>query len=219
MASPRTTAGASWRACRPAPTSPPRDDNVLFVLLYLHHVEGVRPDVNLIAQGVGDAALPSLRFDPSESRLFFTHHPNWNLPELDIVPQGLAFHVVRHGLPARPAAIEPRTLSGETDPRVPKDFLTGNLIGEFHFMLGLNLERTSWAEAEREYSLAAAAAPDNDVLLYNLGLVYERHGDLRAALAAFERSQAVNPRHLAGKGDVRAADRVAELRRRLDALR
>lgn len=195
------------------------DDNILFVLLYLHHVEGLRPDVNLIAQGVGDAALPSLRFDPSASRLYFTHHPNWNIPELDIAPEGLAFHVVRRGLPPRSVALEPRHLAGESDPRVPKDYLTHNLIGEFHFMLGLNLERSSWEEAEREYALAAAAAPDNDVLHYNLGLVYERHGDLAAALAAFERSQAINPRHLASRGEVRAADRVADLRRRLAASR
>lgn len=193
------------------------DDNILFVLLYLHHVEGLRPDVNLIAQGVGDAALPSLRFDPAASRLFFTHHPNWSLPELDIVPEGLVYHVLGHGLPPRTVTLEPRRLAGETDPRVPKDYLTRNLIGEFHFMAGLNLERASWPEAAAEYALAAASAPDNDVLHYNLGLVYERHGDLRAALAAFERSQAINPRHLASKSAVRAADRVAELRRRLAA--
>lgn len=195
------------------------DDNILFVLLYLHHVEGVRPDVNLIAQGVGDAELPALRFDPSASRLFFTHHPNWNLPELEVVPEGLAFHVVRRGLATGPAKLEPRRLAGEDDPRVPQDYLTRNLVGEFHFMLALNLELSSWPEAVRELEAAAAAAPDNDVLHYNLGLVYERRGDLSAALAAFERSQAINPRHLAARGQVRAADRVADLRRRLGAAR
>ena len=54
------------------------DDNILFVLIYLHLVEGVRPDVNLIMQGVGDADLPNLRFDPDDDPLYFTHHPNWN---------------------------------------------------------------------------------------------------------------------------------------------
>jgi tetratricopeptide (TPR) repeat protein len=86
-------------------------------------------------------------------------------------------------------------------------------------MLALNLELSSWPEAVRELEAAAAAAPDNDVLHYNLGLVYERRGDLSAALAAFERSQAINPRHLAARGQVRAADRVADLRRRLGAAR
>lgn len=193
------------------------DDNILFVLLYLHHVEGLRPDVHLIAQGVGDAALPSLRFDPAASRLFFTHHPNWNLPELEIVPEGLVFHVVGRGILPRQIDLGSRRLEGEDDPRVPRDYLTQNLVGEFHFMLGLNLERTSLRAAAEEFANAAAAAPDNDVLHYNLGLVYERQGDLDAALAAFERSQAINPRHLAGKGEVRALDRVAELRRRIAA--
>lgn len=193
------------------------DDNILFVLLYLHHVEGLRPDVNLIAQGVGDAALPPLRFDPGASRLFFTHHPNWNLPELDIAPEGLVFHVVASGMPPREVDLGRRELDGENDPNVPQDYLTRNLIGEFHFMLGLNLERTDWAAAAAEFAAAAAAAPDNDVLHYNLGLVYERHGDLAAAVAAFERSQAINPRHLAGKSAVRAADRIDDLRRRMAA--
>ena len=73
------------------------------------------------------------------------------------------------------------------------------------------------AAAAAEFTAAAAAAPDNDVLHYNLGLVYERRGDLAAAVAAFERSRAINPRHLASKTAVRAADRVDELRRRMAA--
>jgi tetratricopeptide (TPR) repeat protein len=191
------------------------DDNVLFVLLYLYHVEGVRPDVRLIPQGVGDANLPALRFDPAASRLYFTHHPNWNLAELDIVPEGLAYHVLGRGLAPRSVNLGAPSLDGEDAPRVPKDYLTRNLIGEFHFMRGVNLERTNWDEAVHEYVRAAAAAPDNDVLHYNLGLVYERHGDLRAALAAFERSEAINPRALPSASKVRAADKVESLRERL----
>ena len=34
------------------------DDNILFVLMYLHFVEGERPDINLILQGVGGGGLP-----------------------------------------------------------------------------------------------------------------------------------------------------------------
>jgi len=191
------------------------DDNILFVLLYLRHVEHLRPDVDLIAQGIGGADLPSLRFDPDQSLLYFTHHPNWHLPELDVAPEGLAFHVVRRGAAPRPVSLEPRELPGERDPRVPKDYLTSNLIGEFHYMLGLNLEGTDWPAAAAEYARAAAAAPQNDVLFYNLGLLYERRGLLREALGAFERSQAINPRHLASSSRVRAADKVTELRARL----
>ena len=73
------------------------DDNILFVLIYLHLVEGVRPDVDLVLQGVGGADLPPLRFNPDSEPLFFTHHPNWRLPALDIVPVGLVFRALRAG--------------------------------------------------------------------------------------------------------------------------
>ncbi len=191
------------------------DDNILFVLLYLYHVEGVRPDVDLIEQGVGGADLQKLHFDPDRDALFFTQNPNWNLPQLDVVPQDLAFRVVRRGTALPLANLQPRHLEGEDDPRVPRDYLTSNLIGEFHFMLGLNLERSDWTAAEGEYDRAAAAAPHNDVLFYNLGLVYERRGLLRKALVAFEHSAAINPRHLASSSRVLAADQVRALRARL----
>lgn len=189
------------------------DDNILFVLIYLQLVEGVRPDVDLILQGVG-GELPPLRFDPDEEPLFFTHHPNWRLPELAVVPVGLAFRVVRAGQDAAPT-LDPdtRELAGEHDPRVPKDYLTRNLIGEFHFMLGVTFERRDRERALAELAAAARTAFDNDVLFYNLGLVYERMGLPELALAAFERSHAINPREIPGPARARAADRIEVLRR------
>lgn len=189
------------------------DDNILFVLLYLQQVERVRPDVDLIAQGVG-GELPPLVFDPDRAALFFTHHPNWQLAALDVVPVGLAYRVVRAGRQSEPLPLARQRLEGEDDPRVPKDYLTRNLIGEFHFMLGVTHERRDRARALAELAAAARAAPDNDVLFYNLGLVYDRMGLGTAALAAFERSAAINPRPLPGPARVRAADKVAELRGR-----
>jgi hypothetical protein len=50
------------------------------------------------------------------------------------------------------------------------------------------------------------------VLFYNLGLVYARGGQLPEALAAFSRSQEINPRHLASGERPRAADRIEEIR-------
>ncbi len=202
------------------------DDNILFVLLYLRHVEGLRPDVDLVAQGVQGAdetPRPPLRFDPDRSRLYFTHHPNWNLPELEILPEGLLFRVARRGAPGeRPNAFaagsdiaaiaDADELAGESDPRVPKDYLTRNLIGEFHYMRGLAAELRDPERSAREFRIAAGAAPDNDVLFYNLGLIHSRAGRLPDALAAFERSQEINPRHLASGSRPRAADRIAELR-------
>ena len=114
--------------------------------------------------------------------------------------------------PSSSSVLAATGLAGENDPRVPKDYLTRNLVGEFHYMLGLNAQATDPAAAEREFRAAAAAAPDNDVLFYNLGLIYSRNGQWAEALAAFERSQEINPRHLASGYRPRAADRIEEAR-------
>lgn len=188
------------------------DDNVLFALLYLHFVEGLRPDIHLVLQGVGKAHLPQITFDPSRNPLFFTHHPNWNLPELDVVPVGVVFRAWRRSDPRPEPTIPRRELAGETDPRVPKDYLTRNLIGHFHYMLGLTEMEQSWPRARDEFSRAVEIAAQNDVLFYNLGLIFRRSGLFAEALQAFERSAAINPRHLASQSKPLAADRIVEVR-------
>jgi tetratricopeptide (TPR) repeat protein len=197
------------------------DDNILFVLIYLHLVERLRPDVDLVMQGVGDAELGALRFDPDTDPLYFTHHPNWDFAALEIVPVGLVFRTVRAGSPWPEPVIPETTLAGEDDPRVPKDYLTSNLIGQFHYMLAITWEARDWPRAVDEFARATAAAPDNDVLFYNLGLIYQRNGLARRSLAAFERADEINPRHIPSGRPVRSADKVAELRKeveRLDAI-
>jgi tetratricopeptide (TPR) repeat protein len=197
------------------------DDNILFVLLYLHLVEGRRPDLDLVLQGVGEADLPPLRFDPEHDPLFFTHHPNWSLPALEVVPVGLVFRVVRAGTPQPEPLLPDGPLAGEDDPRVPKDYLTQNLIGHFHYMLGVTFEPRDWLRARQEFAAAVRASPDNDVLFFNLGLIYARNGLYEDALAAFERSHAINPRHLPSGTRPRASARIAEVaaeRERVAAL-
>ncbi len=194
------------------------DDNILFVLIYLHLVEKLRPDVDLIMQGVGDAELGALRFDPDQDPLFFTHHPNWNLEALEIVPVGLVFRTVRSGSTWPEPVIPKTTLDGANDPRVPKDYLTSNLIGQFHYMLAITHEQRDWPRAAEEFTKATTTAPDNDVLFYNLGLIYQRNGLPRRSLAAFERAAAINPRHIPSSRPVRADDKVAELRREVERL-
>ncbi|MEM8934647.1 MAG: DUF2723 domain-containing protein, partial [Acidobacteriota bacterium] len=183
------------------------DDNVLFVLIYLQLVEGVRPDVDLIMQGVGDADLPALRFDPENDPLFFTHHPNWSHPQIDVEPVGLTFRTVRRGEPLRPLDPLPAALDGEHDPTVPKDYLTRNLLGHFRSALGMTFERRDWPRARAEFVAAAEHATENDVLFYNLGLIYRRNGMPRRALAAYERSVEINPRRLAANKPARASER------------
>jgi len=181
-------------------------------------VEGVRPDVDLILQGVGGADLPPLRFDPDADPLYFTHHPNWEVPELDIVGTGLTFRIQRGGTPVPEPVIPKTELDGEMDPSVPKDYLTQNLIGHFHYMQGVTFERLDWPRAEAAFARARHAAPNNDVLFYNLGLIYRRNGLLDRSLTAFERSEAINPRHIASSSRVRAADRIGELEDEVERL-
>lgn len=195
------------------------DDNILFTSMYLHLVEGVRPDVNLILQGVGGIQLPSLRFNPDEDPLFFTHHPNWNMPELEIVPVGLTFRAWRGGRDWPDPEPLPPELEGESDRRVPKDHLTQNLIGQFHYMKGITFEQRDWLLAVEEFAKARAASPDNDVLFYNLGLILRRNGLPDRALEAFRRSHAINPRHLASHSRPRASEKIAEVEAELDRVR
>jgi tetratricopeptide (TPR) repeat protein len=194
------------------------DDNVLFVLIYLQLVENERPDVNLIMQGVGDADLPPLKFNPDTDPLFFTHHPNWDLPTLEIVARGVVYQAWRRGEPKPPLILPREELAGENDPRVPKDYLTRNLIGHFHYTMGFSFEDTDWLRARREFEKAAAIAAENDVLFFNLGLVYGRNGLYDDAIAAFDRSHEINPRHLASLSKPRADERAAEWRAERDRV-
>ncbi len=187
------------------------DDNILFVLMYLNLGEQVRPDVHLILEGVGGSNLPPLSFNPDVDPVFLTHYPNWKIATLDAIPVGLAFRAWRVGTPVPPASSVPERLDGELDPRVPKDYLTRNLIGNFHQMRAMTFELRDWTAARRELELAAESAPDNDVLFYNLGLIYRRNGLLEDALAAFQRSVQINPREIASLSKPRAAHRAAEV--------
>ncbi len=103
----------------------------------------------------------------------------------------------------------PALLPGEDDPTIPRDYLTQNLIGHFHYTLGFTYERRDWIRARREFRKAASAAPHNDVLFYNLGLVYARNGLYDEALAAFTRSDEINSRHLASTSHAEASSKIA----------
>jgi hypothetical protein len=194
------------------------DDNILFVLMYLRFVEGLRPDLDLILEGVADAQPPALRFNPDDDPLFLTHHPNWSVRGLEVIPVGLVFQTVREGRPWPKPALSKRTLEGEDDPRVPKDYLTQNLVGHFHYMIGSSFEGWDWPHAAREYERAQQASPDNDVLFFNLGLIYRRNGLLAESLRAFLRSHAINPRHIASRDRVRASQRAADVRAEMERV-
>ncbi|HZE89595.1 MAG TPA: tetratricopeptide repeat protein, partial [Verrucomicrobiae bacterium] len=170
-----------------------------------------RPDVDLILQGVGSADLPPLKFDPDTDPVFLTHHPNWSLKGLELVPVGLTFRAWREGRPDPPLLLPAERLDGEDDALVPREYLTQNLIGQFHYMLGITFEERDWLRARGEFRRATEASPDNDVLFFNLGLIYRRNGLLDESRAAFERCRAINPRHLASASRPTAEAKIAEV--------
>jgi tetratricopeptide (TPR) repeat protein len=177
--------------------------------------------VDLILQGVGGEKLPPLRFDPDHDPLYFTHHPNWDLPSLEIVPLGVVFKASRSGARESLPPIRKTRLDGEQDPLVPKDYLTQNLIGHFHYMLGVTFEELDWLRARLEFDRAQQASPDNDVLFFNLGLIFRRNGLIEDAIAAFRRSSEINPRAIANRARPRAVDKIREIepeRQRLGLL-
>ncbi len=106
----------------------------------------------------------------------------------------------------------PVELPGADDPTIPKDYLTQNLIGHYYFMQGFTAEKADWPRAVSFFQRAIEHAPDNDVLFYNIGLIYERNDRLEEALGFFRRSHAINPRHIPGSRNVRAADKIAAAR-------
>ena len=55
-----------------------------------------------MAEGLGGEAIRAaiereLRFDPDVDALYFTHHPNWDEPGLDVVPEGVVLRARRAG--------------------------------------------------------------------------------------------------------------------------
>jgi tetratricopeptide (TPR) repeat protein len=78
-------------------------------------------------------------------------------------------------------------------------------------MRGLVFERDHWLQARAEFEKAEAAAPRNDVLFFNLGLVYRRNGLFEDALAAFARAAAINPRELPSGTHPRAIDKARQV--------
>jgi len=85
-------------------------------------------------------------------------------------------------------------------------------------MLGTTFEHRDWRRAWSEYQVATRSAPDNDVLFYNLGLIYSGNGLFDEALVAFQRSYDINPRHIASRERIRPIDKVLQTRAEVERL-
>ena len=197
-ASPRTSRDAVLESLPPGAHLAATDDNILFVLIYLHFVEGLRPDVDLILQGVGEADLPPLRFDP-DTRPALLHPPSELEPRRARHRAGRArvpgaargaIRCRRRTIPRRPARGRERPARAEGLPDPEPDRAASTTCSA-------SPTRADWRRRARRVRRRGAVAPDNDVLFYNLGLIYARNGLLDEAVAAFAalgRDQPAPPR-------------------------
>jgi len=179
------------------------DDNILFVLIYLQLVESLRPDVDLILQAWRE--LPPLRFDPDREPLFFTttrtgatRRSKWSgrLPTASRAP------APRAALLLRPAG------RGRGNPRVPKDYLRQPdrrvplHVGVTHETRDRRAPWPSWS--------ARGGRSGQDVCSTTSSRL-RRHGAAERALAAFERSAAINRPRFPAPPRARR-ERIEELR-------
>lgn len=172
------------------------DDNVLFALLYLRYVEGMRPDVELFAEGVSQRR-PDLFFDPDADQIFFAQPSTWRVEGLEFVPRGVVVQAVRAGTPW-PEPIDVGAIAREGDASVHRDFLTRTLLAHGWFMQGWTWEARDWSRADEALRRARDVAPDYPLTLYNASLIYARNGFYDEAIDLLRQAGAVDPRGLLG---------------------
>lgn len=164
-------------------------DNFLFPLSYLRNVEGRREDVTLVLQGINE--LSSMTIHPDRQGIFFTHHQNLDNEDLRLVPRGLVFRLIPTAKPAPPLeswadwavpSLEDPSGQGELD------FLARSLVGDYQLMKAIHYENLNpllSLEAARANLEAAYDNPNNTV---NSGLLVQRNGMLRLALACYDKA-------------------------------
>jgi tetratricopeptide (TPR) repeat protein len=178
-------------------------DNVLFPLIYLHHVEGVRPDVTLVLQGIN--VLSQRQIDPDREPIYFTHHHDLGAPQLELVPSGLVYRLVRkEGTPPKEswASWAIPSFDAVTEPGRLR-YLDRNLVGDYLLLKAVNLEKPAREAALEAARLSMAVDFDNVRSFLNSGLLLERNLHFEEALAAFRHAAGIDDR------DRLAAERTA----------
>jgi len=162
-------------------------DNVLFPLIYLHHVEGVRPDVTLVLQGINE--LSNMVIDPDNRPIYFTHHHNLGARELTLVPEGLLYRLVRKDSAFMGRSWDQWAIPSYEETKGPGRlrYLDRNLVGDYLFMKAINHE-SDRQRATRILEQAMAVDFDNTKTFLNAGLIFERNLQFEEALAAYRRA-------------------------------
>jgi hypothetical protein len=167
------------------------EDNVVFPLSYLHYVEGRRPDVELVMQGIN--RLDQMRIDPSNIPTYLSHPREFGMPALELVTDGLVFRLMPadsdfagrnwEGLPSFDAVEGPSALR----------YLDRSLIGNYYFLKAINLEPRDREAAMTAVRTLRAVSFDNAVNQVNAGLLFERNLLFREAFEAFDSAARIDP--------------------------
>ncbi len=169
------------------------EDNVVFPLSYLHHVEGLRPDVELVMQGIN--RLDEMGIQPDRRPTYFTHPRDLGNPALELAPDGLAFRLVRPGSsfagrPWKEAALA--SFEAVTEPGRER-YLDRSLVGNYYFLKALNLEPHDPDAALGAVRSLRLVSFDNAVNQVNAGLLLERNLRFEEAFDAFGTASAIDP--------------------------
>jgi hypothetical protein len=167
------------------------EDNVVFPLSYLHYVEGRRPDVELVMQGIN--RLDQMRIDPANIPTYLSHPRELGMPALELVTDGLMFRLLPPG-----SGFEGRdwqgiaSFDGVEGPGVLR-YLDRSLIGNYYFLKAINLEPIDREAALTAVRRLSAVSFDNAVNQVNAGLLLERNLVFREAFEAFDSAAQIDP--------------------------
>ncbi|MBW2991934.1 DUF2723 domain-containing protein [Candidatus Woesearchaeota archaeon] len=168
------------------------DDNFLFVLIYLYHVEGVRNDVNFILRDLGQN-LGYFKFNPDEDDVYYSWIAVDMGDQLELEAHGLAYKVKRKGAEIEwNSDLVKHEIRGIDDETIHKDYMTRNMLGDYFFVMGNNFEKRNFEIADSYYKLASKTAYDNAVLHHNVALIYERNGYYERALDELNKAAAID---------------------------
>jgi tetratricopeptide (TPR) repeat protein len=169
------------------------EDNVVFPLSYLHYVEGLRPDVELVMQGIN--RLDQMEIQPEHRPTYFTHPRDLGNPALELISDGLAFRLVRTGSsfagrPWEEAALA--SFDAVTEPGKHR-YLDRSLVGNYYFLKAISLEPQDSEAALGAVRSLRFVSFDNAVNQVNAGLLLERNLCFEEALGAFDTAAAIDP--------------------------
>jgi len=159
-------------------------DNVLFPLTYLHYVKKMRPDIKMFEMGMNE--LAPLEFNPKDNPTYFTHYNEFKGTDLSLVPTGLVYKALTPDMQADMVTDWDKFKIRPMEPdEMNLNYNCRCMLADYYFMVAGNLHRENFQKAVPYYEKACRIAYDNDVVHYNLGLVYLREGRFHKAREMF----------------------------------